>query len=222
MLNKKDSLKAIRSFFKKNKVGKLADLFVLLDTTSRMSVFRRLRELHYLSSYSHAGRYYTLPDIVDFSPMGLWFCGEVRFSQFGNLKETLFQLIEESDSGKMHIELEKQLHVRVHNTLLDLVQINQIARKKTSGGFIYISINKRRAKQQLTHREKYLKGWSEDNIPDWIIVEILVSVIKTSKGIHINLDMVTFELTSKGISITRDQIGNVLDQLDLKKTLDIP
>ena len=183
MLKKNDSLKALRWFFKKNKMGKLADLFSLLDTTSRMSVFRRLRELHYISSYSHAGRYYTLRDIVDFDSVGLWFVGDVRFSQFGNLKETVFQLIEESSCGQLHCE---------------------------------------QAKQQLSQREETINGWTEENVPDWIIVEILVSIIKSTQGIHIDLELVATELSLKKIVITKEQIKNILNQLGLKKTLALP
>ena len=52
--------KKLRTFFKKNQIAQMDDLFLLLETTSRMTVFRRLQELNYLSSFTHAGRYYTL------------------------------------------------------------------------------------------------------------------------------------------------------------------
>jgi hypothetical protein len=44
MLSKPDALKALRGFFKKKQVAMLPDIYALLGTTSRMSVFRRLRE----------------------------------------------------------------------------------------------------------------------------------------------------------------------------------
>jgi hypothetical protein len=85
MLSKPDALKALRASFKKERVVMLPDIYALLGTTSRMSAFRRLRDLNYLSSFSHVGRYYTLPGVTNFDPQGLWFYEEVGFSRFGNL-----------------------------------------------------------------------------------------------------------------------------------------
>ncbi len=59
MLSKPEALKALRTFFKKKPLAMLPDIYTLLGTTSRMSAFRRLRELDYLSSFSHGGRYFT-------------------------------------------------------------------------------------------------------------------------------------------------------------------
>ena len=95
----KDASAMLKKFFKKNKIAQLVDLFNLLHTKSRMSVFRRLRELQYLSSYTHSGSYYTIKNIPDFNSSGLWYFNEVGFSKFGNLKETLIHIIDDSDSG---------------------------------------------------------------------------------------------------------------------------
>ena len=135
MLSKPDALNALRALFKKKRVAMLSEIFALLSTTSRMTVFRRLRELDYLSSFSHVGRYYTLPRVANFDPQGLWFFEDVGFSRFGNLKQTLVQLVEQSIAGKTHEELEKQLRLRVHNTLLDLVRSGRIAREMFEGVF---------------------------------------------------------------------------------------
>ena len=100
MLSKPDALKALRAFFKKNRLAMLPDIYALLGTTSRMSAFRRLRELDYLSSFSHVGRYYTLPEVANFDRHGLWFYEAVGFSRFGNLKETVVHLVDQSVAGK--------------------------------------------------------------------------------------------------------------------------
>ena len=47
--------------------------FDVFDTRSRMTVFRRFREIGYLLSFSNGGRYYTLEDIPVFDDQGLWF-----------------------------------------------------------------------------------------------------------------------------------------------------
>ncbi len=86
MLPPKKSRKVLLKMFCKKYIANLDELFHLLDTHSRMSVFRRLKPLGYLSSFTDAGRYYTLPDIPKFDPLGLWFYQEVGFSRVGTLK----------------------------------------------------------------------------------------------------------------------------------------
>jgi len=51
----------------------MRDLFEVVQSTSRMTVFRRLSGVEYLCSYTHAGRYYTLFDIARFDSDGIWF-----------------------------------------------------------------------------------------------------------------------------------------------------
>ena len=95
-----------------------------------MSIFRRLKEIGYLSSYTHAGRYYTLPHIPHFDKFGLWFHQGVGFSQAGSLKATIAILVDASPAGLTHVELTDILRVRVHNTLLALVRETRIGRQK--------------------------------------------------------------------------------------------
>ena len=66
----------------------LAEIKNVLGTQSTMTVFRKLKQLSYLSSYSHRGKFYTLKDIAQFNEKGLWFFRDVRFSEFGTLMDT--------------------------------------------------------------------------------------------------------------------------------------
>ena len=43
-----------------------------LGTSADATVFRKLKELSYRTSYSHRGGYYTLDEIARFSELGLW------------------------------------------------------------------------------------------------------------------------------------------------------
>ncbi len=81
MLTKAESLTALLSFFKKKQFATLPELFSVLHTQSRMSIFRRLRDLNYLSSYTHTGRYYTIPTVVHFDDHDLWYCEGVAFQK---------------------------------------------------------------------------------------------------------------------------------------------
>ncbi|HPG30463.1 MAG TPA: hypothetical protein PLQ81_06720 [bacterium] len=38
----------------------------------KMTIFRKLKELSYITSYSHAGKYYTLNEIAKYNENGIW------------------------------------------------------------------------------------------------------------------------------------------------------
>ena len=63
-----------------------------LNTQSRMTVFRRLSKLDYISSCSHRGKYYSLKRIAKYSEYGLWIHKSVLFSRYGTLKNQLFPM----------------------------------------------------------------------------------------------------------------------------------
>jgi hypothetical protein len=218
VLSKPDALKALRSFFKKNRLARLPDLYTLLGTPSRMSVFRRLRELNYLSSYSHAGRYYTLPSVAQFDSQGLWFYGQVGFSRFGNLKQTLLQLIDQSLAGKTHEELERQLRVRVHNPLLELVRSGTITREAFGGAYLYLSIRTDSANKQRARRHEGKLDSTEDVLPDGVVIEVLAEIIRSNR-LHIDQDALVSQLAVRRIRTTASQLEQLCTRLDLKKTL---
>jgi hypothetical protein len=217
MLSQPDALNALRALFKKKRVVMLPEIYALLSTTSRMSVFRRLRELDYLSSFSHVGRYYTLPGVANFDPQGLWFFEDVGFSRFGNLKETLIELVEQSIAGRTHEELEKQLRLRVHNTLLDLVRSGRIAREMFEGVFLYHSIRAEKAHRQLARRREGVGDSAQAILPDGIVIEVLAEIIRGSQR-QIDQSAIMTQLDARGIRITASQLNQLCIRLDLKKT----
>jgi len=221
MLSKPDALKALRAAFKKDRVVMLPDITAVLGTTSRMSAFRRLRDLNYLSSFSHVGRYYTLPTLANFDPQGLWFYEEVGFSRFGHLKETVIHLVDQSVAGKTHEELEKQLHLRVHNTLLELVRSGKIAREAFEGVFVYLSIRADGAQQQLVRRREGVSDSVQDVLPDGIVIEVLAEIIRGNR-VQIDQSAILSRLAQRGIRISALQLKQLCTRLGLKKTLGFP
>ena len=65
--------KKVENLLRKRRVVTINDLCEVIGSSSRMTVFRRLRQIDYVTSYTHAGRYYTLYDIARFDSDGLWF-----------------------------------------------------------------------------------------------------------------------------------------------------
>ena len=178
-----DAHKKLENFIKSRRVVEMRDLFEVVQTNSRMTVFRRLSGVEYLCSYTHAGRYYTLFDIARFDSDGIWFYDDIGFSQNGSLKNTVTFLVHGSDAGKFHFDLERQLRVRVHNVLLDLVKSKQIERIKFEGQYLYLSSHKKQSTKQIQKRDQLLM--QARRIPVFIsepiVIEILAEVIRQSK-----------------------------------------
>ncbi|MFZ0726858.1 MAG: hypothetical protein WAM61_13815 [Desulfobacterales bacterium] len=89
----------LRQFFDRYKIATLDQLRKELGNPARCTVFRKLGDLQYLSSYSHRGKYYTLKSIARFTEKGLWSYSSVWFSRFGNLLQTCQALVHQSDAG---------------------------------------------------------------------------------------------------------------------------
>lgn len=118
----------------------MENLKVILQTTSRMTVFRKLKHLPYKTSYSHCGKYYTLDSIANYDNNGTWAYNQIYFSKYGTLKNTVLHSIEKSSSGFTSYELEEFLRVPVHNTVLDLWKNRKIRREQIAKNYIYLSV----------------------------------------------------------------------------------
>jgi len=55
----------LRSFFFDHTIGTMEQLKDVLGTSVDMTIYRKLRQLSYLTSYSHHGKYYTLEELTD-------------------------------------------------------------------------------------------------------------------------------------------------------------
>ena len=82
------SAEALSKLLRKQKIATMPELMAALGTDARRTVFRKLRELDYRTSYSHRGCYYTLDRVAEFDEFGLWSRAGVWFSVHGTLLAT--------------------------------------------------------------------------------------------------------------------------------------
>ncbi len=148
------TLDNLRDLFNKITTPTIEELKSTLRTNSRMTVFRKLSELSYISSYSHRGKYYALVEKITFDKTGLWFCGEAKFSRYGNLVETVKAFIDKSEMGYSANELKDILSAEVKEPLFNLIRKKRIFRKKAKGIYIYFSVNAKTRKRQEFSRNK--------------------------------------------------------------------
>ena len=126
-------VKIIKTLLLKTKIATLEEIKAALGTTSTMTVFRKLKKLSYVTSYSHSGKYYTLKSIPFFDEHGLWAYKGIYFSKFDTLLKTAKVLVDKSDVGFSSSEFVKILHVEVKKTLLCLFKKKQLKREKIGG-----------------------------------------------------------------------------------------
>ena len=161
---------AIVTLLRKQKIATLAELMAALGTDSRRTVFRKLKQLPYRTSYSHRGRYYTLDEVTRFDGQGLWACRQIRFSAHGTLLSTAAAIVEDSPRGYFVEELDNVLHVATKDALRKLVRDVRLRREKVGGQFLYCAVDGRRRQQLLARRALLAEPGPADPLPEAAIM----------------------------------------------------
>ena len=143
---------ALRTLLLRGKIATLDELKQALGTAVDVTVFRKLKPLGYLTSYSHRGRYYTLREIARFDDQGLWSQAEAWFSRFGTLLATAVAFIDRSSRGYFAHELALVLHVEVQDALHQLTQQGRVSRQIVSGRYLYTATDPSAQKRQRLAR----------------------------------------------------------------------
>jgi hypothetical protein len=130
----------------------MSEVCSVLNTMSRTTGFRYMRELYHLTSYTHNGKYYTIPAIAQFDANGFWYFEEIGFSIYGTLIDTLHQVITQSVNGKSNAELEKHCKVKVQAALRTLLHSKRIVRVKLEKRYLYVSVDPSIIDRQIRKR----------------------------------------------------------------------
>jgi hypothetical protein len=164
----------LREFLRGKTIATLPELKQALGTTVDTTVFRKLKELSYRSSYSHRGRFYTLAEIPRFDLQGLWSFKAVWFSRWGSLVATLEALVHGAPQGYFTHELQQVLHVEVKDALLQLVEQGRISRQLVTGRFLYCS------RDAAARRRQVLARQALSEIPGSVSAEVSAEELKAS------------------------------------------
>jgi hypothetical protein len=197
-------------------IARLDELRRALDVSGR-TVFRVLGRIGYFSSYSHAGQYYTLARTPVFDADGLWAHAGVRFSRHRTLRQTVVHLVNTAPTGQTHAELQDRLHLRVYDTLADLVAARAIGRAEMARLYLYVSTEPSTAEGQIAERQRVMAAppplvslWPDPAV----VIEVLLAVIQAPTP---EVAAVAALLRAQGKAITREQVEAVWAQYDLGK-----
>lgn len=212
------SLDAIVAPFFEKKVLTKAEL---LDSArcSNMTLFRRLSEHGYYTSYNFNSRYYTIPEIARFDNNGLWNYGQVRFSKYGTLKVTIQHFVVRSEMGYSVNELNQLLGVRVSSLLLPLSNEGLIAREYFNGWY-YFSIDQVQRDQQIKGRQMTIQPSQTTTVilpqelDDKTKIEALVGLVKNPE--FEPKDLLAY-LRARQIMVSLAAVKDLFDRYDLLK-----
>ena len=142
----------LRQHLHRHKIAELPELKRVLGTATAVTVFRKLKQLGYLASYTHRGRFYTLPKIARFDDRGLWSHEAVWFSRYGTLLSTVEAFVLGSSNGYYAHELADVLHAEVQEPLRHLVRQQRLGRIEVHGQFLYTAIDSVQRRDQALAR----------------------------------------------------------------------
>ena len=167
--------------FRTRKIATMPELKAALGSEVDLTVFRKLKELGYRTSYSHRGGYYTLNEIAFFNDLGLWSFRGVWFSRYGTLVETCETFATKSDTGYFAEELDNLLHVETKAALLNLFRAARAGREKIAGRYLYGSADPVvREQQVLVRRSQESKSglsrsvFGGEEVPDELKARVIL------------------------------------------------
>ena len=207
----------IHQLLLKNTIMSLKQLRSELQDRPRSSLFRDLKKLDLISSYTHTGQYHALTRLATFDEDGLWFFQDVGFSRYGTLKRSLVHVITHSQAGMTHREMKKLFRVEVQKPLTDLVSTNAVARQLLPSHIhVYLSADETSVAQwerRLAIGDKAL----EVVLPaESIRIEILVEVIRAPERTS-DEKVLGPLLRKRGVLVKDQEVRYVLAYYDIKK-----
>ena len=208
----------IRRLLQSKTVMSLKQIRQALSHRPRSSLFRDLKKLDLITSYTHAGQFHALKSAARFDAQGLWFFESAGFSKYGTLKNTLSHLISQAPTGMTQKELKSLLRIPVQNTLTHLVKTHAVGRQVLPDRiYVYLSITEHQAAAQLERRLAVTEQAPKMTLPpESLIIEILLELIRASRC-QANTQTLGKRLRQRGIGIADAEIVYVLTYYDIKK-----
>jgi hypothetical protein len=200
--------------FRRVKVLTIEELVDLLKT-SVITARRRLKKWEALTSFNQNGRYYTLPKIPQFDQHGIWKYQRILFSKYGNLKQTILELVRRSEAGLSAREVAQIVEIPPNSSIFSQLQrVSGIRREKHQGRFVYFS------DQQETYQNQksvLSRPQAATALPsDEEAVRILVQYIKHP---HIGMEELSERVARQGKRMDPSVIQRFLEHHDLLKKI---
>ncbi len=202
-----------RKAFRKRKIMTLGEVAELIHSSIH-TARRRLKTWQARNSYNHNGRYYTLPDVPAFDVNGLWRWRGVFFSQYGNLKQTVIELVRRAQAGLDAGEMRSLLGLDPRSFLSAFANHPRLRREKAQGRFVYYCADPSVYAEQQQRRGLSAKGRQPTPFE---AIAILVEKIKLPA---LSNEALSRRLRKQKLSVEPETIENLFVRhgLAVKKT----
>ncbi len=191
-------------------LGEVAELIHSSIHTAR----RRLKTWQARNSYNHNGRYYTLPDVPAFDVNGLWRWRGVFFSQYGNLKQTVIELVRRAQAGLDAGEMRSLLGLDPRSFLSAFANHPRLRREKAQGRFVYYCADPSVYAEQQQRRGLSAKGRQPTPF------EAIAILVEKIKHPALSNEALSRRLKKQKLSVEPETIENLFVRhgLAVKKT----
>ncbi len=202
-----------RKAFRRRKIMTLGEVAELIHSSIH-TARRRLKTWQARNSYNHNGRYYTLPDVPAFDVNGLWRWRGVFFSQYGNLKQTVIELVRRAQAGLDAGEMRSLLGLDPRSFLSAFANHPRLRRDKAQGRFVYYCADPSVYAEQQQRRGLSAKGRQPTPF------EAIAILVEKIKHPALSNEALSRRLKKQKLSVEPETIENLFVRhgLAVKKT----
>jgi hypothetical protein len=197
----------------------LADLARSLDY-ALISVRRLLKQIGYVRSYTHNGKWYTLRDWPEFNRDGIWHHKDIGFSKHGSLIATIVHLVARSPAGLSARDLGEKLQHPCHAVLTNLHKNQLLDRVQVSGQFRYLAVEQEINRRQREQTAILAPSTPVTSLSTQAAVWVLVEHIKNP---GLSFDQLAGRIREqRHLVLAPQSIQQFFQEQDLKKTPEAP
>lgn len=184
MDKKRERLEYIRSLIKMKIAVTIDDFFLNIQYCEK-TLRRDIKHLNGITSYTHRGKFITLPNIPVFDENGIWYYKDIGFTKYRNSLDLIVSIIENNE-GITKEKIESILKIKISKQIQILLKKDRLHRVKVGAKYFYLSENlaknKKRQMQVIPFdiEDKYDR---KVNITDLIAV---LKVVLTEHKIDMN------------------------------------
>ena len=172
-----NKIERIENQFNERIVITLPELSLLLNVSIR-TIQRITRQWNTIRSYDHNGRYFSLDKLAEFNSYGIWKINNIHFSKFGNLKNTLVAIINNSTQGMDASQIRDVLGVDTRSFLSQYKDVSGVKREKLSGNYVYFSADQEKFPEQISKRKLTMEALAHPPLKGSAAISMLVAAIK--------------------------------------------
>jgi hypothetical protein len=183
---------------------------------SDVTLRRDIATIEGISSFTHNGRFITLPTIPRFDENGIWFFNKVGFTRLRNSLDLIVNIVNSTQSGITKEALDEILKIDVYKQIHTLLHRHCIHRVKIGRKYHYIpeSLAKNTQKRLRLLRVDEVEEYHDAKVTITDLIALLKAVL-VEKTIGTDLKSIRRLAQKHSLSIPAKKIEQLLLKYDL-------